>query len=838
MSINKLLSFWRSDPTVGGNIVEWHKIPAKVADLRTFPEDLDQDLVSALGVQNINELYSHQAKTWDKIKDNKHVVIVTGTASGKTLAYNLPVIDKMLKASEARALYLFPTKALAHDQVNEIENLMAEMPKGKRITVKAYDGDTPQTARPKVRKNSRIILSNPDMLHAGILPHHTRWEDFFRNLRFVIIDEIHTYRGVFGSHVGNVLRRLRRIANFYGSSPQFILTSATIGNPSELAQKLIEEDVELIDQDGAPRGPKYFLLYNPPVIDEELGIRRSVLQESVRLVNDLVGYGVQTILFGKARRSVEIMLNYLREGSNLPESSLRGYRSGYLPAERREIENGLRTGDVRAVVATNALELGIDIGGMDAAVLSGYPGSIAASWQQAGRAGRKLEPSLAVLVASANPLDQFLIRHPDFFFDSSPEQALINPDNLLILLGHLRCAAFELPFRVGDGFGSVLENVVEEYLHLLEERQDLHQSKGKYFWTSSDYPAQSISLRSASPNTVTLHVQSEEGWKLIGDVDSASADWLVHPESVYIHEGTSYVVDELDLDQYIAYLRPAQVDYFTKPRRTSKVVMDHEISSSIMTGGEKGYGELTVIGKVTGYTKVEWHTHRNIGMGMLDMPEHELNTTGYWFSLSDETIEKLEEEGLWNSSPNQYGPNWKQIRNQVRERDEYRCQMCGNAEEGKEHNVHHRTPLRAFDDLKKANKLSNLITLCASCHHLAESVVRVRTGLSGLAFTLGHLAPLFLMCDTADIGIHSDAQSPLVEGKPIIVIYDHIPAGIGFSERLYEIHDELIFRAFEMVNSCTCQDGCPSCVGPGGEDGTGGKQEVIALLEILSGRKE
>jgi len=807
----------------------------KTPDLKDFPAGLDQDLIFGLASQNIKALYSHQSESWDLVQNKKNIVIVTGTASGKTLAYNLPVLDKMLKASEARALYLFPTKALAHDQVNELENLMNVMPNEKKITVKAYDGDTPKSARPKVRRNSRIILSNPDMLHAGILPHHTRWEEFFRNLKYVVIDEIHTYRGVFGSHVSNVLRRLKRIAKFYGSSPSFILTSATIGNPTELAQKLIEEEVALVDRDGAPRGPKYFLLYNPPVVDEDLGIRRSVMQESVRLTNDLISYGVQTILFGRARRSVEVMLNYLRESSSLPEESVRGYRSGYLPSERREIEKGLRDGDVRAVVATNALELGIDIGGMDAAVLAGYPGSIAASWQQAGRAGRKLEPSLAIMAASASPLDQFLIKHPDFFFGSSPEQALINPDNLLILLGHIRCAAFELPFQVGEGFGNILNDVVSEYMQLLEERQEIHESKGKYFWTSSDYPSQGISLRSASPNTVTLHAESEDGWKLIGDVDSASADWLVHPESVYIHEGTNYVVDELDLDQHIAYLRPARVDYFTQPRRTSNVVMENEISRTMMLGGEKGYGEITVISRVTGYMKVEWHTHRNLGMGMLDMPEHELNTTGYWFSLSEDTIGKLEDEGLWNSSPNQYGPNWGAQKDSARKRDDFRCQMCSEQESGKAHDVHHKIPFRSFLNIDEANNLNNLITLCSSCHRLAESVVRVRTGLSGLAFTLGHLAPLFLMCDSADIGVHSDAQSPLVGGKPIVVIYDHIPAGIGFSERLYEIHDEMMNRAYELVSSCKCQDGCPSCVGPGGEEGTGGKQEVLALLKILVG---
>ena len=833
MNLQRLLANWRADPSVGGNIVEWVQFPERPANLRAFPTGLNKEIVDALKAHGIESLYSHQEETWTFIQNKKNVVIVTGTASGKTLAYNLPVIDMLQKATESRALYLFPTKALAHDQVNELETLMDLMPEEKRILTKAYDGDTSKSARVKIRKNARIILSNPDMLHAGILPHHTRWEDFFRNLKFVVVDEIHTYRGVFGSHVANVFRRLRRIANFYGSNPQFILTSATIGNPAELAEKLIEQKVELIDEDGAPKGKKHFILYNPPVIDEELGIRRSILQESVRLTDDLVSNNVQTILFGKARRSVEVMLNYLRERSTLPRESLRGYRSGYLPKERREIEKGLRSGEVKAVVATNALELGIDIGGMDAAILAGYPGSIAASWQQAGRAGRKLEPSLAVLTASANPLDQFLVKHPEFFFESSPEQALINPDNLLILLGHIRCAAFELPFKVGEGFGNVLENVLEEYLQLLEESQDLHKSKEKYIWTANDYPSQAISLRSASPNSVVLQAQTEEGWKMIGDVDSASADWLVHPESVYIHEGTSYVVDELDLDQNVAYLRPARVDYFTQPRHTSKVIFDNELEKGTMSGGVKGYGEMTVIGKVTGYQRIEWHTHRNLGVGVLDMPEHELNTIGYWFSLSEETIEKLDDEGIWNSSKNDYGTDWGKIRNKIRERDGYRCQMCNLLEDGKTHHVHHKAPFRSFEHMEEANNPKNLITLCSSCHRIAESVVRVRTGLSGLAFTLGHLAPLFLMCDSADIGVHVDPQSPLVDGKPIIVIYDHIPAGIGFSERLYEIHDEMMVRAFEMVSECTCLDGCPSCVGPGGENGTGAKEESLAILKIL-----
>ena len=392
MSIIRLIASWRANPDVGGNIVAQQQIPARPADFTPFPPELHPALAAAVARQGIQALYSHQAEVWGHTQAGEHVVLVTGTASGKTLAYNLPVLDRLMRVPEGRALYLFPTKALAQDQKNELDQLTAGLPPANcSLTAATYDGDTTQAARPKVRQNARLIISNPDMLHTGILPHHTRWAEFFSQLQYVVIDEMHTYRGVFGSHVANVLRRLRRITQFYGASPHFILTSATIANPRELAAGLIESRLALVDQDGAPRGPKHFLIYNPPVVDEALGIRRSVLQESVRLAGDLLAYDVQTIIFGRARRTVEVMLNYLREGSGLRQNQVRGYRSGYLPRQRREIESGLRSGEVRAVVATSALELGIDIGGMDAAVLAGYPGTISSTWQQAGRAGRTSE---------------------------------------------------------------------------------------------------------------------------------------------------------------------------------------------------------------------------------------------------------------------------------------------------------------------------------------------------------------------------------------------------------------------------------------------------------------
>ena len=779
--------------------------------------------------RGIEALYAHQATAWEQARAGRHLVVVTGTASGKTLCYNLPVLDCLLRNPQSRALYLFPTKALAQDQVANLEALVD-------LPIATYDGDTPGGARPAIRAKARIVVSNPDMLHTGILPHHTLWAEFLRHLQFVIIDEMHAYRGVFGSHVANVIRRLKRVARFYGASPQFILTSATIGNPVELAERLIEEPVALVDNDGAAKGAKHFMIYNPPVVNRALGLRRSALLESVRLTQELLQHNVQTIVFARARQTVEQILRYL-VSSLCPElnsghgSVIRGYRGGYLPSQRREIERGLREGSVRAVVATNALELGIDIGGMGAAMLVGYPGTIAATWQQAGRAGRQTGAALAVLVASADPLDQFLARHPDYFFGRSPEQALVNADNPLILLQHLRCASFELPFHMGEAalFGRVQPAQVAEYLQFLQEAGILHQSGEKYFWMADQYPAESVSLRSASAEKVVLQADGVT----IGEVDRESAYWMVHPEAIYLHEAQSFVVDELDLDHGVARLRTTDADYYTEPGSETTVQLLDKLAEAEAAGATKAHGEIAVTTQVTGFKKVRWFTHENLGGGTVSLPPTELHTTGYWLTLNHETIESLRGQGLWSNDANDYGPNWPMRRDQVRARDGYRCQNCGAPENGRAHDVHHKTPFRAFASVEQANQLDNLITLCPNCHRRAELAVKIRSGLAGLAYALAHLAPFALMCDARDIGVHSDPQSPLAEGEPTVVIYDRVPAGIGFSERLYELHDELLGRAYELVAACECDDGCPSCVGPGGENGYGGKRETQALLEAL-----
>jgi DEAD/DEAH box helicase domain-containing protein len=857
MTVNRLLSSWRTDPSIADNIVVWQKLEARRAQTQPFPVELHPELERALKSKGYSSLYSHQASSWKLVREGKNVVVVTGTASGKTLCYNLPVINALLADPGARALYLFPTRALAQDQLANLAALLDSMPLDGRalISPAVYDGDTARTHRPAIRQKSRLVITNPDMLHTGILPHHTGWAEFFQNLRFIVMDEMHAYRGVFGSHVANVLRRLRRITQHYGSDPRFILTSATIANPSELAEKLIEQPVALIDNDGSTRGAQNFLIYNPPVINKELGLRRSALQEGVRLATDLLAYQIQTIIFGRSRRTVELTLTYLREGSareslNPRGSSLdhlgeqpiiRGYRSGYLPAQRRNIEQGLRQGDVRAVVATNALELGIDIGAMGAALLVGYPGTIASTWQQAGRAGRGEEASLAVLIATADPVDQYLARHPDYLFGHPPENGLINPNNLLILLDHLRCAAFELPFQDNELFGSVAMNEVKELLDILTQSGVLHHSGKKYFWMADQYPAQAVSLRSASTGNVLLQVETEDNLHTIGEIDPSSAHWMAHPGAIYLHEGQTYLIEALDLEKNLALLHDTNTDYYTEPRLETQVELIDTIATEPSRGATKSYGDLRVRSQLIGFHKLRWYTHEKLGYEEISLPPSELVTTGYWLSLEERTVEQLRDLGLWKSDPNEYGPAWRKQRDLARARDAYRCQVCGAPESDRAHDVHHKVPFRSFRDergqidMELANRLENLMTLCPSCHHRVETAVRIHSGLAGLAYTLSQLAPLFLMCDTSDIGVHSDPVSPIANGQPVVILYDKIPAGIGFSQRLFELHDEILRRAYELVSTCDCEDGCPSCVGPGGENGSGGKKETLAILEVLAG---
>jgi len=856
MSIHSLLDFWKRDADTAPNLFAWQTLPSRPAQTHPLPTDLPDPLSQALIAAGIHSLYSHQLEAWIASRQHQNIILSTGTASGKTLAYNLPVLASIIDNPDSRALYIFPTKALTQDQLSTLTNFEHDT---WNLKPAIYDGDTPQSARSSIRKTANIILTNPDMLHTGILPHHTNWLDFFSNLKYIVIDEAHTYRGVFGSHVANVIRRLKRVANFYGAKPQFILASATIGNPQELGEKLIEESITLIDNDGSARGPRHFILYNPPLVDESLGLRKSSLLEGVRLAKDLLNSNVQTVVFARSRRSVEIILSYL-QGELTPDSSIesplilyealpnprsvvRGYRSGYLPTQRREIEKGLRDGSIKTVVATNALELGIDIGGLGAAILVGYPGTIASARQQAGRAGRGLESAVSVLVTSANPIDQFLAHHPEYFFDRSPEQALINPNHLLILLDHVRCALFELPFQQGEGFGGVSPETIEDFLKFSVGQNEAHFSNGKFFWMADQYPAAKISLRSASPQSIVLQTTALDQIRTIGIVDGESATWMTHPGAIYLHEAQQYFVEELNLEERIARLRPIESDYYTESLRNTTIQVHPDAGGDAKESNSAHicWGAMRVTSQITGFCKRRWYTHENLGEESLDLPPSELETTGYWLTLSEETVMRLREAGAWTNDPNNYGPDWNKIREKVRARDGYKCQVCGTPETNRQHDVHHKTPFRAFVQIGstepayvRANRLDNLVTLCPSCHHKAEQNVRIHSGLGGLAYVLGNLAPLFLMCDGGDLGTHVEPVENQIFGGPTIVIYDSIPAGIGFSEKLFEMHDNLIARAHELVSGCACMDGCPSCVGPGGENGYGGKEEALAILKELT----
>jgi DEAD/DEAH box helicase domain-containing protein len=846
MTLDTLLESWRSDVDTSPNISTWRSRPARPALLQELPSDLSPQLSAALIRRHFTQLFSHQASAWKHIQSGENVVIATGTASGKTLAFQLPVLSAMLENPQARALLIYPTKALAQDQLASLNSWLQEIntssPTASKITAAIYDGDTPTSRRANIRSQSNILLTNPDMLHMGILPHHTNWEDLFRNLRFIVLDEMHIYRGVFGSHLVNLVRRLKRVTRFYGGQPQFILTSATIGNPADLAGHVIEAPITLIDEDGSGKGERHFLIYNPPVVDATLGLRKSAIQEGVRLAHDLFTHRVQSVVFARSRRSVEIILKYLQEiqsncqpaEEEVPGGSIRGYRSGYLPNQRRAIEKGLRSGLTRLVVATNALELGIDIGGLGAALLLGYPGSIASTWQQAGRAGRGDDPAAAILVSTANPLDQFLAHHPEYFLSRSPEQALVNPDNLLILLNHLRCAAFEISFQAGEGFGNLPAEKVREFLDFLVTNQELHFSADRYFWMADAYPASGVSLRSVSPTSVVLQVEVDGKQNSLGQVDLASATWMVHPQAVYLHEGQQYLVKGLDLHANRASLIPVELDYYTEPLRQTSITLLAMTGQELVPGGSKNHGELQVTSLVTGFRKRRWASGETLGDESLELPPVELQTTGYWVTLSEEVVNSMREAGLWRNDTNDYSKDWIQLREMVRKRDGYRCQVCGLPENGRQHDVHHKLPFRQFASPVEANRMTNLITLCPACHRKAEANVRMRSGLAGLASVLGQLAPLFLMCDSTDLGIFADPRAAFANDLPTVALYDQVPAGIGFSQKLFEIHTELLVQAQNLVKECSCLDGCPSCVGPAGENGVGGKQETLAILTCLT----
>ncbi|MBZ5635095.1 MAG: DEAD/DEAH box helicase [Acidobacteriia bacterium] len=620
---------WMADPDSPVRAVR-HRL-ARPGEFAEFPETLAPSLQKALVSRGIDRLYTHQAEAFSHAAARRNTVIVTPTASGKTLCYNLPVLNGLLADPNARAMYLFPTKALAGDQLVEFQKAVDAM--GSDLRAFTYDGDTPQDARRAIRERANVIFTNPDMLHSGVLPHHTKWAKAFENLRYVVIDELHYYRGVYGSHLANLLRRLKRVCEFYGSSPQFICCSATIANPKELAEALTGLPFELVERNGAPSGDQYVVFYNPPVVNRALGIRRSYLNESRKMARELLDRGQQTLVFANSRLATEILLTYLKDDY----SGVRGYRGGYLPKERREIEGQLRDGDIRAVVATNALELGIDIGSLDAVVMAGYPGTIASTWQRAGRAGRRQTASLAVLVASSAPLDQYIIEHPEYFFDRPPEHAYINPDNLEILLSHLKCAAFELPIRDGEPFGP---HDSGELCRFLSDLKLLHHSGASWHWTSDTYPADAVSLRSvSSDNFVVVDVTGDH--QVIAEVAFTAALTTLYEKAIYLHDARQYQVERFDYEGRKAYVRRVDSDYFTDAIDYTQVKELEEVESSPSGGVKIAHGDVRLTRQIVGFKKIKFYTMENVGAGNLSMPEQEMHTTAFWLHFPAEFLARF-----------------------------------------------------------------------------------------------------------------------------------------------------------------------------------------------------
>ncbi|MBV8514556.1 MAG: DEAD/DEAH box helicase [Acidobacteria bacterium] len=768
------------DPT-GEIITAVRRFPAREADFAEFPSGMHADLVAAYKAKGVRQPYAHQAAAAEAVHDGKNVVIVTPTASGKTLCYNLPVLSAVLEDTDTRAIYLFPTKALAQDQLAELHDLNTRLE--NRFGVFTYDGDTPSDARKAIREKGHLVLTNPDMLHTGILPHHARWTRLFENLRYIVIDELHTYRGVFGSHLCNVLRRLGRIARFYGREPQFVCCSATIANPGDLAARLIEKDVEVLSANGAPSAEKTFVFYNPPVVNRALGIRRSYLNESSRVAQEFLKHNLQTMVFANSRLHTELLLTYLQKANpqqpGKPET-IRGYRSGYLPGERREIERGLRDGRIRGVVSTSALELGIDIGSLDTVVMAGYPGTIAGTWQRAGRAGRRSGSSCAVMVASSAPLDQYIVRNPDYFFGNTPEHAFIQPDNLEILVNHLKCAAFELPIAPDESFGDV---DVPDLCARMAEAGFLHHAGNHYHWTQEAYPADTVSLRSVtSDNFIIIDTTGQP--EVIGVVDFSSALTTVHEKAIYLHGAQQYHVEHLDFKERKAYVKQVDVDYYTDAIRYTQVMVlevvqqarANERNPSVAAFGS--HGDVLVRSQVVGFKKLKFLTNENIGAGDLQLPENEMHTTAYWITLGRKLIESLP----YTISERQSG---------------------------------------MFGLLHALETVATLLLMCDD---------------RDLGTAIGEKPPS--PGDGNESIVSMRMEDAVKAGakeffEPNLYLYDAYPGGIGFSEPLFRAHELLVVKSRELIADCGCKQGCPSCVGPAGDLAPRAKEAALAILDRL-----
>ncbi|MEA3400118.1 MAG: DEAD/DEAH box helicase [Armatimonadota bacterium] len=629
-------------------------LPARPPQYADLEDGLHPAVERALAHQGIERLYTHQAEAIEHIREGRNVVIVTGTASGKTLCYNIPVVETLLADSMATALYIYPTKALAQDQLRGLGILETEE-MAEWFMAGTYDGDTPGTLRRRLRDGANVILTNP--LHQGILPHHARWNRFFTHLQYVVIDEIHAYRGVFGSHLANVMRRLHRICRHYGSQPQFVCSSATIGNPRRHAERVMGVEMELVDSDGSPRGPRRFVMWNPPPLTTAArgsgeswrvgGDRRSALGQGVDLMTALIQEGVQTIAFVRTRLASELLFkgvrDRLRPVSRKLSESVHAYRGGYLPEERRAIERALVEREILGVASTNALELGIDIGSLDACILVGYPGTVASTWQQAGRAGRGEDESLVFLVGQNTPMDQYLMVHHDYLFHQTPEEAVVDPDNPHITIGHLRCATHELP--LGDEEVSAFGPYADVVLELLEEEGYVSHLEEHWYWASSEYPAADVNLRNISGPVYTIQ-DDREGERVIGTIDQFSALTQLHDHAVYIHGAETYFVEELDLDQKIVHVDRRDLDYYTQSVQSSQIRIDEVEEETQWLGATVGFGDVTVTTTIPMFKKIKFATRDSLGFEQLELPPQELETVAMWFVPPERIVGEMMREGM------------------------------------------------------------------------------------------------------------------------------------------------------------------------------------------------
>jgi len=735
-------------------------VPAREGRYAPLPEDLPPALARALAARGIERLYSHQAEAWRAVRSGADLVVVTPTASGKTLCYTLPVVAAAL-TRQAKALYLFPTKALAQDQVAEL----LELNKAGALGVRAFtfDGDTPGDARQAIRLHGDVVVSNPDMLHQAILPHHTKWAQFFENLKYIVIDEIHTYRGVFGSHVANVLRRLLRVCAFYGVNPQFILCSATIGNPKDHAEVLIGRPVRAITESGAPSGEKHVLLWNPPVVNPDLGLRASARSQSNRLARLAIRAGLKTLIFAQSRLMVEVLTKYLKDVFDhdpRKPARIRAYRGGYLPTERRETERDMRAGRIDGLVGTSALELGVDIGGLDVVVLNGYPGSIAATWQRFGRAGRRQQPALGVLVASSDPLDQYLVRQPGFFIDASPEQARIHPDQPLIRLDHIRCAAFELPFLAGEPFGS---DDAAPWLDVLAETGVLHAEGGRWEWIADSYPANAVSLRAVADGNFVVVDRTDGRQTIIAEVDYSAAALTLYEGAIHMIQSTPYQVERLDWDGRKAYVARTHVDYYTDAIDYTRLKVLDRFDGAIAGGGSAHHGEVHVVRRVAGYKKIRYYSHENIGYGPVNLPDQELHTTAVWWQVPQTALEAAF--------------------------DSRQAALDGFL--GAAHALHTVATVAVMAEARDLHKAVGSGDGAWFAHADGRGRGQLR-GLDG----------------------QPDDPEGLARFIPTVYLYDAYPGGVGLSEPLFTRHAELVQHALALIAQCDCRAGCPACTGP------------------------